>query len=153
MTADRTGVEVRRRFIAAPEKVFAAFAEARLVGRWLSPSPEITLTLLQFDFRLGGSYRFAYHLPGGETVVVGGAYRTIEPPSKIVFSWVIEPPDEHAGIESEVTVTIMPDGGGAELIIRHEKLTRIDAVARHAEGWRGALDQLTALLETPEPLH
>jgi len=90
---------------------------------------------------------FAYHLPGGETVIVGGAYRSIEPPSKIVFSWLIEPPDEHAGIESEVTITITPDRGGAELVIRHEKFARTDAVVRHAEGWRGALDQLTALLE------
>jgi uncharacterized protein YndB with AHSA1/START domain len=64
MTADRTHAEVRRRFTAAPEKVFAAFAEAHLVGRWLSPSPEITLTLLEFEFHVGGAYRFAYHLPG-----------------------------------------------------------------------------------------
>ena len=147
MTADRTHAEVRRRFTAAPEKVFAAFAEAHLVGRWLSPSPDITLTLLQFEFRVGGAYRFAYHLPGGETVIVGGAYRTIEPPSQIVFSWIIEPPDEHAGIESEVTITISADDTGAELLIRHEKLMRTNAVERHSEGWRGALDQLAALLE------
>jgi uncharacterized protein YndB with AHSA1/START domain len=142
-----THAEVRRRFAASPEKVFAAFAEARLVGRWLSPSSDIALTLLQFDFRVGGSYRFAYHVPGGETVIVGGAYRSIDPPSRIVFSWVIEPPDEHAGINSEVTVTITPDRGGTELVIRHERLTRTGAAARHAEGWRGALDQLAALLQ------
>src|SRR5258708_18856645 len=147
MTTNKPDVEIRRRFTVPPEKVFAAFAEAHLVSRWLSPSPEITLTVLQFDFRAGGTYRFAYHLPGGATVIVGGAYRSIEPPSKIVFSWVIEPPDEHAGIESEVTVTITPDGGGAELLIRHENLTRADAVVRHAEGWRGALERLAALFE------
>jgi uncharacterized protein YndB with AHSA1/START domain len=145
--------EVRRRFAAAPEKVFAAFAEASLVSRWLTPSPDITLSVLQFDFRIGGTYRFAYHLPGGETVVVGGAYRSIEPPSKIVFSWLIEPPDEHAGIESEVTVTITPEGGGSELLIRHEKLMRIDAIERHAGGWRGALDRLAVLLEAQRSPH
>jgi hypothetical protein len=41
--------EVRRRFAAAPEKVFAAFADARLIIRWLSPSPEITLTLREIS--------------------------------------------------------------------------------------------------------
>lgn len=147
MIANETGFEVRRCFQVAPERVFAAFAEARLVSRWLSPSPEITLTLLQFDFRIGGAYRFSYGLPGEETVVVGGVYRSIEPPSRIVFSWVIEPPDEHAGIESEVTVTITPYGAGAELLIRHDRLGRIDAVERHGAGWRGALDQLAALSE------
>jgi uncharacterized protein YndB with AHSA1/START domain len=150
MIANDTAVEVRRRFAVAPEKVFAAFAEARWVGRWLSPSPDIKLTVLQFDFREGGGYRFAYHVPTGRIMTVRGIYRSIEPPSKIVFSWVIEPPDEHAGLESEVTVNITPDGEATELLIRHEKLTRPGAGMRHAEGWRGALDQLTALLEAQE---
>jgi uncharacterized protein YndB with AHSA1/START domain len=150
---DRTHVEVRRRFAVTPARVFAAFAEARLVGQWLSPSADVTLTLLQFDFREGGAYRFAYGLPTGETVIVGGSYRTIEPPSRIVFSWIIEPPDEHAGIESEVTVTIAPIDRGAELVIRHERLARVDAVARHAQGWAGALDHLAAMLAPDKVPH
>src|ERR1700741_1171686 len=76
-SARETFAEVRRHFEAAPERVFAAFADAGLVGRWLSPSPEITLTVLAFDFRVGGTYRFAYHVPGGSTVIVGGVYRVI----------------------------------------------------------------------------
>jgi uncharacterized protein YndB with AHSA1/START domain len=148
MIRDDTAVEVRRSFRVAPEKVFAAFAEARWVSRWLSPSPDIRLTLLQFDFREGGEYRFAYHVPGGQVMTVRGTYRAIEPPSYIGFSWIIEPPDEHAGLESEVTVTITPDGELTKLLIRHVKLTRPGAGLRHAEGWRGALDQLAALLET-----
>lgn len=146
MTA-KARAEIRHRFAAAPEKVFGAFADPRLIVRWLTPSPEITLTVLQFDFRVGGVYRFAYHLPDGKTVIVGGVYRSIVPPSGIAFSWIIEPPDEHAGIDSEVTVTITPDGGGTELLIRHEKLTRADAILRHTEGWRGAIDQLVVLLD------
>jgi uncharacterized protein YndB with AHSA1/START domain len=149
--AEKTAAEIRRRFAATPEKVFAAFADARLVSRWLSPSPEIKLTVLAFDFRVGGSYRFAYQVSKEQTVFVGGSYRTIEPPRRLVFSWIIEPPDEHAGIESQVTATITPRDGGAELFIRHEKLGRRDAIDRHAQGWHGALDRLTALL--PEVSH
>lgn len=104
------------------------------MSRWLSPSPAITLSLLQFDFREGGVYRFAYHVPGGKIMTVRGTYRSIEPPSRIVFSWIIEPPDEHAGLESEVTVTITRDGEVTELLIQHQKLTRSGAGVRHAEG-------------------
>ena len=146
MIADKSCTEIRRRLAHSPEKVFAAFAKAELVERWLTPSPEITLTVIEFDFREGGSYRFAYHVPGAATVIVAGLYSVITPPSKIVFSWVIEPPDEHAGIESEVTVAITSDGTGSELVIRHEKLVRTDAIERHSAGWRGAVDHLTELL-------
>src|SRR5690242_19732028 len=98
MIGSTTSAEVRRRLAAHPEKVFAALADAALVARWLTPSPDIRLTVLQFDFREGGRYRFAYTLPDGVVMRVGGSYRTIERPSRIVFTWVIEPPDEHAGI-------------------------------------------------------
>jgi len=147
MTADGARIVVHRRLSAPPHKVFAAFADARLVSRWLTPSPDISLSVLEFDFREGGTYRFAYGLPDGRKVVVRGSYRAIEPPSKVVFSWLIEPPDEHTGIDSVVTVTITPDRDGAVLVISHERLTLPSAVARHVEGWRAALDQLAAMLD------
>lgn len=145
-----TVAEVRHRLEAAPARVFAAFADAAVVSRWLTPSPEVGLTVLHYDFQVGGAYRFAYHVPGMETMHVNGVYRVIEPPSTIVFSWNIEPPDEHAGVRSEVTVTIAPDGSGTRLLIRHEQLTASGAAPRHAEGWRGALDRLTAMLDSFE---
>jgi uncharacterized protein YndB with AHSA1/START domain len=143
------GVEVRRWLRAAPERVFAAFADASLVAEWLRPSPEVQLTVLSLDFRPGGSYRFAYDFAGGPRMIVGGTYRAIERPSRIVFSWVIEPPDEHAGIDSEVTVTLVASEGGTELTIHHARFGRADAERRHDQGWRGALDLLVARLAAP----
>jgi uncharacterized protein YndB with AHSA1/START domain len=143
--------EVRRFLNAAPEKVFAAFADAEMVSRWLSPSPEIQLVVQTFDFRIGGAYRYLYRVPGGQTMVVSGTYLTIEPPHSIVFSWHIEPPDEHAGTQSQVTVDIAPSGTGTTLHIRHTQLTQAGSKARHADGWRGAFERLAALLEGNAP--
>jgi uncharacterized protein YndB with AHSA1/START domain len=144
--SEGNAVEVRRRLKAAPEKVFAAFADPVLVARWLRPAPEVALTVLAFDFRPGGAYRLAYDVPDGRRMIVGGIYRAIERPWRIVFSWRIEPPDEHAGIDSEVTVTLVPSGGATELTIRHAGWGRADAEARHHLGWQGALDLLDPLL-------
>lgn len=146
MISPDTGAEVRRTLSQPPDKVFAAFADRRLVAAWLRPSPDIKLTVLDFDFRVGGAYRFAYEEPSGQQMFVDGVYWEIERPRRIVSSWLIEPPDEHAGIESQVTVLLAARDAGTDLTIRHEKFGRADADLRHAQGWTGALDLLEARL-------
>ena len=140
------GVEVRRVLDAPAGKVFAAFADQKLVAQWLRPSPDVKLTVLAFDFRPGGAYRFAYDVSDHQRMVVGGTFREIDAPARIVFTWLIEPPDEHAGIDSEVTVLLVPRGSYTELTIRHARFGRADADMRHEQGWRGALDLLAACL-------
>jgi uncharacterized protein YndB with AHSA1/START domain len=142
--SSRDGVEVRRLLDASPERVFAAFSDQKLVARWLRPSPDVKLTVLEFEFRTGGAYRFAYEVSAEQRMVVGGTFHAIEAPARIVFSWLIEPPDEHAGLDSEVTVQLVPRGSSTELTIRHAKFGRADADRRHDQGWRGALDLLEA---------
>lgn len=77
MSASRPRVEVQRRFSASVASVFAAFSDASRVAQWLSPSPEVKLTVLEFDFRPGGSYRFAYDVPthGARVRESAGRYR------------------------------------------------------------------------------
>jgi uncharacterized protein YndB with AHSA1/START domain len=118
------------------------------VARWLSPSTEIPLHVLAYDFRVNGRYRFEYRVPTGQIMHVNGEFRAIDPPSRIVFTWVIEPPDEHAGIDSEVIVSIAAVSGGSMLTLIHERLGRTGAVERHTGGWLGALDRLEVLLAT-----
>jgi uncharacterized protein YndB with AHSA1/START domain len=142
----RDRAEVRRHLSAPPARVFAAFADAEVIAQWLTPAPEVKLTVLELDFREGGRYRFAYDTPEGQRMLVSGVYSKIEAPSRVEFSWLIEPPDVHAGIESQVTVSISPSANGTDLLILHERFGREDANARHAEGWAGALEQLDRLL-------
>lgn len=139
--------EVRRHLSAPPERGKDAFAGAEVVAQWLTPSPDVKLTVLELDFREGGAYRCLRH-----TQRSAHARRwdvpQIEAPVRLPFSWLIEPPDIHAGIESQVTVAIEPSGSGSDLLILHERFGRADANARHAEGWGGALDQLQRLIST-----
>src|SRR5262249_48473547 len=143
-----TRAEVTRRLGVSPERVFAAFASADLVARWLSPSPDVRLQVLAYDFRVQGAYRFEYHVPSGQIMHVHGSFQEIVPPRHLIFSWVIEPPDEHAGINSEVRVSIVDAPGGAILRIVHERLDQPGAAARHAAGWTGALDRLESLIHS-----
>jgi uncharacterized protein YndB with AHSA1/START domain len=146
MAIPENRAEVTRRLSAPPERIFAAFASSDLVARWLSPSPDIALEVVTYDFRVNGRYRFAYLVPTGQVMHVHGSFQEIVPPRHLVFSWIIEPPDEHAGIDSEVRVSIAAVPGGAILTIVHERLDQPGAVERHAAGWVGALDRLESLL-------
>lgn len=146
-------VQLHRHLDAAPALVFDAFADPALIQRWLTPGPEVRLEVLLHDFRVGGGYRFAYHVPGGAVMHVNGVFKRIEPPSRLVFSWNIEPPDEHAGTRSEVHVTIAAAGTGADLALEHIMLARPGAPQRHSEGWCGALGQLAALVAGGEGAH
>ncbi|MGD9979484.1 MAG: SRPBCC domain-containing protein [Hyphomonadaceae bacterium] len=138
--------EVRRSYQAAPDLIFAAFADPALVRLWLKPGPDVSLDVLIYEFRPGGRYRFAYRTPGFPLMHVNGVFDVIDAPSRIVFGWNIEPPDEHAGIRSEVRVAITPVDSGSEVFIQHVNLSRPDAPRRHAEGWLGALGGLELLL-------
>jgi uncharacterized protein YndB with AHSA1/START domain len=138
-------VSLCRHLEAAPEMVFAAFADPALVSLWLKPAPEIRLEVLIFEFYIGGAYRFAYHVPDGRIMHVNGVFSLVEPPTGLIFSWNIEPPDDHAGVRTEVRVAIAADGAGSALRIQHLNLSQFGATERHAEGWRAALDQLAGL--------
>ncbi len=78
---------------ACPEKVFADFAEASLRESWLTQRPDVVLTVLEFDFRIGGAasrigFQAARRWSSTESI---GQSNTARPP----FSWNIEPPDVH----------------------------------------------------------
>jgi len=55
---------------------------------------------------------------------VAGSYSVIKPPSKLVFSWVIEPPDEHAGFLSLPTLSVWSGHAGQQLPNR--RVTKVD---------------------------
>jgi uncharacterized protein YndB with AHSA1/START domain len=148
MPTRETQAEDIRRLVAPPERIFAAFASSDLVARWLSPSPDIELQVIAYDFRVHGGYRFAYHVPTGRVMHVHGSFLEIVAPRVLVFSWIIEPPDEHAGLDSTVRVSIAGTPEGSVLTIVHERLDQPGAAERHAAGWLGALDRLESLLGT-----
>ena len=77
----------------------------------------------------------------GEYFQVGGVYREIVPNERLVFSWAWHSTPER---ESQVTISLKPDGDGTLLTLHHEQF--FDEAARdgHEKGWNALLDQLEA---------
>jgi uncharacterized protein YndB with AHSA1/START domain len=97
----------------------------------------------EVDLRVGGRYRIAMEGPDGAVHVVSGAYREIDPPRRLVYTWQWENSPRFP--ETQVTVEFRARAdGGTDLVLVHEGLPDEDSYARHAHGWDGCLAKLDA---------
>jgi uncharacterized protein YndB with AHSA1/START domain len=142
-TAAKPSLTIKRRFNAAPEKVFAAWTDPEKVKRWMGPG-EVVALAVECDLRTGGRYRWLMQAPDGEQHDVSGVYREVIANRRLVFTWAWKTTPER---ESLVTVDIKPDGTGSILTLTHEQFFDDDARDRHNQGWTGAMDKLEKYLE------
>jgi uncharacterized protein YndB with AHSA1/START domain len=136
----RPSLTLKRRLNAAPEKVYAAWADPQKLMQWFGPSQVAAGTVrADVDLRVGGRYRISFDINGGEHREVGGVYREVVPGARLVFTWAWHSAPER---ESLVTVALKADGGGTLLTLHQEQF--LDEAARdgHEAGWISALDKL-----------
>lgn len=141
--AARPSLTLKRRFAAAPEKVYAAWADPEKLVQWFGPgAAEMGSVKADIDLRVGGRYRISFNA-NGEYNEVGGVYREVVPNERLVFSWAWHSTPER---ESLVTVSLKPDGAGTLLTFHHEQF--VDATARdnHERGWTELLGKLETYL-------
>ena len=131
---------LKRRLNASPAKVYAAWTSPQKIARWFGPAQVKAGTeQAVIDPRVGGRYRISFDMENGEHCEIGGVYREVVPDRLLVFSWAWHTTPER---ESQVTVSLQPDGDGTLLTLHHEAF--FDQAARdgHQRGWNGALDKL-----------
>ena len=136
----RPSLTLKRRLNAPPEKVYAAWTDPEKIARWFGPSQVVAGSVrADIDARIGGRYRVSFKMQDGEHHEVAGVYREMVPNQRLAFSWAWHSTPER---ESQVTVSLKPDGDGTLLTLHHEQL--FDQAARdgHEGGWIGTLDKL-----------
>ena len=136
-TATKPSLTIKRRFNAAPAKVYTAWTDPKMIARWFGPHGVESVNA-ETDLRVGGRYHITMHVPGDRHDVLG-VYREIVPNEKLVFTWAWKSTPER---ESLVTVTFKPDGAGTIMTLLHDQFFDADARDRHQTGWTGAIDKL-----------
>jgi uncharacterized protein YndB with AHSA1/START domain len=139
--AAKPSLTLKRRLNAAPEKVYAAWAQPAKLTQWFGPDSG-AVTRAELDLRVGGRYAIVFHTEDGEEHHVSGIYREVVPNQKLVFTWAWRSTPER---ESLVTITIKPDGDGSLLTLLHEQFFDEAARDRHEFGWTGSLNKLERL--------
>jgi len=147
-----TTLQISRTFQANREKVFQAWTTAEALKQWFGPTDDFTIPLAEVDLRVGGKYRIQMKAPDGELHTVGGVYREVAPPEKLVFTWTWEAgggcgdsEKEHPA-ETLVTVEFREKGQRTEVLLTHELFPNTESRDKHNEGWSGCLTRLAKVV-------
>lgn len=128
-------LETEIQIAARPETVFGFLDNADGLNRWLSTSADV-------DARPGGIFRAV--MDGKYTA--SGTFVSIEPYSRVVFTWGWEGSDTLPPGASTVEITLIPDDGGTLLRLRHLDLP-IGELESHRQGWIHFLAQLVTVAQ------
>ncbi|HEY6400120.1 MAG TPA: SRPBCC family protein [Blastocatellia bacterium] len=138
-------VSVSRHFDESPERLFDAWLDPEMIGKWMfGPAlREEEVLRIVADARVGGSFSFLVRRQGQEIDHIG-KYREIDRPRRLVFTWGIAGDSED---ESLVVVEIVPQGTGAELTLTHEMDPKwADYASRTESAWAKMLSALETAL-------
>lgn len=77
-------IVMTRIFDAPRHLVWDAFTRPELVKRWLLGPDGWSMPVCEIDLRVGGSYRYVWRHTDGMEMGMGGVYREIEIPERVV---------------------------------------------------------------------
>jgi uncharacterized protein YndB with AHSA1/START domain len=136
----RSSIELRRRLPAPREEVFRWWTDPELMARWMSP---VGIAEAELDVRPGGRLRVVMR-GEGMTIVHTGEYQEVDPPGRLVFTWISP---YTGGQPSVVTVVLIDRGDETELVLTHSALPA-EVADSHRGGWGSMIHRLSAQLGT-----
>jgi uncharacterized protein YndB with AHSA1/START domain len=135
---------MRRHLAAPPERVFRAFTDRRQLVKWWGPEG-FTIPYCRMTVKPGGAWRTCMRSPDGADHWVGGVYREIDKPRRLVFTWAWEV-DGKRGHETLVTLELRPAKGGTNLSLTQQAFESAKARGSHKWGWASTFKSLAAFL-------
>ena len=155
-----TTLNVSRTFSAPRDLVFSAWTDPEKLKRWWAAHEGFTTPIAEVDLRVGGSYRLGMKPPDQNVIlVVGGTFREVSPPEKLVYSWTWQAPLDAKTLEPSdapspdmedmamandtlVTVEFRSQGNSTEVVLTHENFADQHSRDEHNQGWNGVMDHL-----------
>jgi uncharacterized protein YndB with AHSA1/START domain len=137
---------LERSFAATPEDVFDAWTNPKVLERWWSVQSSQGSPHCEVDLRVGGRYVLRMRDDTGELHIVGGEYREVDRPRRLVYTWRWEGDGgSHPGHISIVTVEFRADGEQTNVVLEHSGLASEESRTRHGAGWQAVLARLAQL--------
>ena len=138
-----------RVFDAPPGMVFDALTTPDLMKRWLLGPPGWTMPVCEVDLRVGGKYHYVWQNADGRKMGMGGTFKEIVRPSRIVATEMYE--DYWTGGETLVTTELVETRGKTTLrtTVRYASREARDAAIQMGatKGLEASYDRLEELLK------
>jgi uncharacterized protein YndB with AHSA1/START domain len=141
---DDPTLAIARRLAADRATVFAACRDAERLAQWWGPAG-FSIPALEWAPRAGASYRIAMQPPAGDLFHLAGTFVAVDPPARLAFTFVWEPPDPD-DVETTAELTLREHGDGTELALVQGAFKTGARLELHHAGWTESLDRLERLL-------
>ncbi len=146
--ADELILRMERTFAAPRASVFRAWTDPEQLVKWWGPR-NFEIPVCEMDLRQGGAWRTCMRDADGGEHWVGGVYREIVAPERLVFTWAWEN-DGVPGHETLVTIDFGDLGDKTRLTLTQEIFESGDGRVQHQDGWSSSFDCLDDLLSGGE---
>jgi uncharacterized protein YndB with AHSA1/START domain len=136
---------MKRVLPAARSVVYEAFCDPSELAKWWGPEG-FTTPSLEFDPRVGESYRMEMQPPEGDSFYLIGEFREVDPPARLAYTFVWEDPDPDDG-ETLVALAFRDLLGEATKVALIQRPFKTEARrALHRNGWTQSFDKLERLM-------
>jgi uncharacterized protein YndB with AHSA1/START domain len=142
--SDDLTLEMKRIVPAAPSVVFTAFSDALELVKWWGPRG-FTTRSIEFQPRVGESYRIEMQPPEGDHFFLTGVFLEVAPPARLAYTFVWEEPDPD-DIENSVDLSFRDLGDSTEVVLTQGPFKTPERRTLHCDGWTDAFDRLERLL-------
>ena len=133
-------LEMTRVVPAAPSVVFGAFSAPDELAQWWGPEG-FTSPSLEFDPRVGDSYRIEMQPPEGDPFYLTGEFREVDPPARLAYTFVWEDPDPD-DVETLVDLSFRDLGKSTEVVMTQRSFKTEGRRELHRDGWTDSFDRL-----------
>jgi uncharacterized protein YndB with AHSA1/START domain len=137
-------LEMKRVFPAARTVVYGAFNDPGELAKWWGPEG-FTTPSLEFDPRVGGIYRIEMQPPEGDSFYLTGAFREVDPPARLAFTFAWEDPDPD-DVETLVGLSFRDLGVSTEVAFTQGLFKTEARRGLHRDGWTDSFDKLEQLM-------
>lgn len=142
-------VVITRVFNAPRRLVFDCYTKPELVRQWLIGPANWVFVVCDIDLRVGGAYRYVWRAPDGSEMGMGGIYREIQGPERLVDVQLFD--EDWTGGETLNTLILTEHNGKTTAThrVKYASLAARDGALRTGmvDGMSAGFDRLDLYLQ------